>query len=350
MKTCNYLICIPRLCLGGAEIQAIKLANTLAKDFGYTVSVLLIKDSTPESRKLLHSSIELVSINKSRGILSSVGALIKFLLEIRRRKVKILILYLSQSELYYFLAYLLGMRIPAISMVRSKIVVPKSPINKLKGQLYGSVFSEIIINSMANFGPSAQFYGRLPKYLPNFVDVPSSITCNKRSSATIRLIYVARFIPEKNHLFLINFIQKYKDHNFELLLIGDLNAYFEEFLLAHIENVHNKVKYIKNTPHVRQHISQSDIFVFPSEYTEGCPNVILESMSEGVPVIVTSSQSELDLPCIHYESGNHLSLLKCVQDVIDNYSFWVRRGSDYLARIEQIRKFVICEVFANDRA
>jgi glycosyltransferase involved in cell wall biosynthesis len=345
----RYLIFIPRLCLGGAELQAIKLANCLTLDFGYSVTVLLIKDATPEARALLNPSIELVSIKKNKGYSSFFLALKNFISQVGSRTPKKIIVYLSLAELYYAAAYLLGLRIPAISMVRSQIVRPKSRLGRLKGKVYGSIFSQIFVNSLANFDHASQFYGRLPIYLPNFVENSSNKLSSPNPGVIIRLIYIARFIPEKNHRFLIDFIEEYASHKFELLLIGDDNKYFDEHLLNDIERLQPKIKYLKNISNVRQHISKADIFIFPSEYTEGSPNVILESMSEGVPVVVTSSQSHLNLPCIHYESGNLSALYKSLVKLLDDYQYWVDKGSDYLASLEEIRKFVIFEAFANDR-
>jgi glycosyltransferase involved in cell wall biosynthesis len=98
-------------------------------------------------------------------------------------------------------------------------------------------------------------------------------------------IYVARFAPSKNHIFLIEILKEIK--NFKMILIGDGEAK-EEFLnLVKKENLEERViclGYVKNeiVPH---YLKAVDFCLFPSK-GEGFSNSILETMISGLPVVI----------------------------------------------------------------
>lgn len=104
--------------------------------------------------------------------------------------------------------------------------------------------------------------------------------CNKR------LVYVARFIPLKNHQFLIRLIKLLPDY--ELVLIGkeDKNQTIRE--LARQEGVLHQITFTGTIAreYVFELLSECDIYLSPS-LIEGMPVSVLEAMSQKLLTIVS---------------------------------------------------------------
>ncbi|WP_455756634.1 glycosyltransferase [Sulfurimonas sp.] len=100
-------------------------------------------------------------------------------------------------------------------------------------------------------------------------------------------ITVGRFFEQKNHKLLIKSMQNI-DAN--LYIIGDgvltknIEKYIDEYKL------NNKVFLLGMKENPYAYLSKADCFVFSSNY-EGFPNVLLEALACGLPVISTDCQS-----------------------------------------------------------
>ena len=99
------------------------------------------------------------------------------------------------------------------------------------------------------------------------------------------LITVGRLSPEKRLYSLIDTLKEL-DRDIELLIVGDgveeqsLKAYTKE------QNLQRRVHFLGRVDNPFKYIKASDIFVLASE-GEGFPNVIIESMVCGTPIIST---------------------------------------------------------------
>jgi len=99
---------------------------------------------------------------------------------------------------------------------------------------------------------------------------------------------VGRFVPQKNHDFLIDvFYEIYKkDSNCILLLVGDgtLKAQVE----ARVKrlNLQNNVLFVGVRDDVHELYQVMDVFVLPSLY-EGLPVVLVETQAAGLPAVVS---------------------------------------------------------------
>lgn len=98
--------------------------------------------------------------------------------------------------------------------------------------------------------------------------------------------HVGRFIPVKNHRFVIEVFQKIHQikKNSVLLLIGDgelreeLEQYVDEL------NLNGNVRFLGERSDVEELIPMMDVMVFPSFY-EGMPLVVLEAQASGTPIV-----------------------------------------------------------------
>jgi glycosyltransferase involved in cell wall biosynthesis len=103
-------------------------------------------------------------------------------------------------------------------------------------------------------------------------------------------INIGSFVPEKNHLFLIDLFYHYllKYPNNELWLIGD--GELKKEIIHRIKNykLTNKIKLLGYRTDVIPLLKSADIMIMPSKI-EGLPGVILESLSCGIPIVASST-------------------------------------------------------------
>lgn len=102
--------------------------------------------------------------------------------------------------------------------------------------------------------------------------------------------YIGRLSEEKGVLNFVETIPYLLDRypNMEFLLggTGDLQKSIEQYLISH--DLINKVQTVGWIPHdqLPNYLNELKLIVLPS-YTEGLPNILLESMACGTPVIAT---------------------------------------------------------------
>ncbi len=100
------------------------------------------------------------------------------------------------------------------------------------------------------------------------------------------LLCVGRFSKEKGHAVLIEALQRQKPGSFSALLIGDgplRKSVEEQVRSSHLES---SVVFVGQMRDVRGYFAAADMFILPS-LSEGSPNVLLEAMSAGVPIVAT---------------------------------------------------------------
>ncbi|MFW0694305.1 glycosyltransferase [Aliarcobacter butzleri] len=106
------------------------------------------------------------------------------------------------------------------------------------------------------------------------------------------VISVGRLIPLKRNIDLIKafFELQKEDNNLEVLFLGDgilKNDLINECVKLNIEN---KVHFLGNVKNPFYYLSRSNLFVLNSEI-EGFPNVLVEAMTCGLPVISSDCKS-----------------------------------------------------------
>lgn len=129
--------------------------------------------------------------------------------------------------------------------------------------------------------------------ITNFVDTekfcPPAV---KETNNVTRILTVARIVPQKNVLRLLEVVKKLKDsgYRFKYDWFGAVTneEYYQQCLaLIHRYDIEDVFEFHKPTKNVVKEYQSSDIFCLPSLY-EGFPNVICEAMSCGLPILCSN--------------------------------------------------------------
>jgi len=118
--------------------------------------------------------------------------------------------------------------------------------------------------------------------IPNPV-VQTAVIKHPEVSTKKRLIVVARLTEQKGHSRLLD-IFKDLPNDYHLTIAGDGNL--KQAIADQINqfNLQDRVIMLGQVSNIVEVIAQHDLMVLPS-YTEGFPNVVIEALSVGVPVV-----------------------------------------------------------------
>jgi glycosyltransferase involved in cell wall biosynthesis len=120
-------------------------------------------------------------------------------------------------------------------------------------------------------------------------------TYNKKN--VYKIISVGSLIPRKGYDQTINAIGKLKEfNNISFIIIGDGSEKDKLLSLIKQKGLTDKIEFIGSCdqPTIVNHLKESDIFIL-SSHSEGRPNVILEAMACGLPIIATDISGNNEL-------------------------------------------------------
>ncbi len=123
----------------------------------------------------------------------------------------------------------------------------------------------------------------------NGVDIERFVNTVDRDLSEKSILFVSRIIERKGLQFMIPYMKRIHDETgARLTIVGD-GPYREELIRIATET--DTMEYIRfcgkltGEPLVKEYLS-ADMFILPSAW-EGMPNVVLEAMAAGLPVIMT---------------------------------------------------------------
>lgn len=132
-----------------------------------------------------------------------------------------------------------------------------------------------------------------------FSEKNNADTSRTKNTNIFRLLFVSRLIERKglqNFLPLLKKVQEECNRKIQLDIVGD-GPYREHLeMLVADSGINDMVHFYgqKSKKELPQFYGNADAFIFPS-LKEGMPNVVLEAMSYGLPIVMTSCEGSEEL-------------------------------------------------------
>jgi len=324
IKKTKVLIVISNLEFGGAQRQIVELVNNI--DNGkFDIHVCSLSEYVPLAEQFIPTT-ELHIINKKAKFDFSV--VFKLARLIRKHRFDVIHSYLFDAEIAARLAGKLSATgIKILGSERNANYTLKT-IQKRAYKLTGHLVSGIIANSQSGADYNAQQTGLVEsKYhvVYNGVDTKRFKPQSKQAvraalnidENTSLIGMFASFKQQKNHPFLIAALTelKHSHPDFKVLFVGDMlhgGLHGSDDYYADIKQqikqagLAEHVIYLGNCDNIEEVYPACDFTVLPSLF-EGTPNVVLESMASGIPVIATRV-SDNDKIIEHGISGHIVEL------------------------------------------
>jgi len=106
------------------------------------------------------------------------------------------------------------------------------------------------------------------------------------TNPTAKIVMVARFEKQKDHITLLKALAELKNYDWELLLVGEGPLITTCQQIVRENGIEDKVQFLGRRNDVPKILSQADIYVLTS-FWEGFPRSILEAMRASLPVVAT---------------------------------------------------------------
>jgi glycosyltransferase involved in cell wall biosynthesis len=277
---------------GGTEIATYNLAKHLAKR-GHEIHVITSHDEGfPKIDKADGFFIHRISWSRIR-IIGIFSFLVKFFLEIRKIKPDIVQVQDIEMGIAAWLPKKI-LKIPYVVWGRGDDVYKLNRFGRIRTRLILKN-AEAIIALTENMQINLKnIYNTDIYIIPNGINLEEYndiTTFSDRKTGSKNILFVGRLRPVKGIQYLITSMKKIHEEiqDARLLLVGENSQEKEGLTALSIQlGIQNCVQFVGMVPHekVKMFMQQADVFVLPS-LSEGFPNVILEAMACGLPVIAS---------------------------------------------------------------
>ena len=285
----KVLVFVTQLEAGGAQKAAFNLSNGLnAKKHNSQVVFLYRKNNSYQNE-----NYKLIRENKP-SISSLVSFIRDLILFLRDEKPDAIISFTYYSNILVQLSgYLLGIKIRIASQRNPSYSYPLVArfLDRILGTLnlysHNVMVSKTVLSSFDKYPPAylkrcIVIYNGVKEH---HIDLGRNALREKLNIEINRfvLINVGRLSDQKNQELLIKAIKGV--YGIQLLIIGE--GELENHLKLKASGLDVKFLGQVGPESVREYLKASDLFVFPSKF-EGMSNALLEALSVGIPVLVSS--------------------------------------------------------------
>lgn len=333
----NIAIFIPSIKSGGAEKQAVLLAEVLAGE--HNVHFISFYGTSNAS----HSNMEMLE-NSTVSIYMLHGSFWTKIKELRR-----ILINNSIDTVFNYLTYcdVIGCIVEKISGVRniyngirnSRLPIPKYIVEK-----YCSNFlaSKTIFNSYSGYEYFVNHGFRRDKGLviPNcFYKIATPIRRVDREVKTI--VVIGRFVEQKDYLSAIRTVAKLRDvrSDFEFCIVG--YGKLETQIRQWIKNygIIDITRILINPGNIPELLKNADIYLSTSLF-EGTSNSIMEAMNWSLPIVATDVGDNYCLVSNHengtlHKIGDIGAMVASLSALLDDVDLRIEYGMESNKRLEK---------------
>lgn len=185
----------------------------------------------------------------------------------------------------------------------------------------------LVANSEGLMQRAQGFESRYPiEVISNGVDVDFFQHAERKEKSTIKILFVSRLIERKGLQYVIPYMKQINeqvDKPVKLIIVGDgpyrdtLENICKEYQVQDDVLFEGK----KSKQELLPYYQEADLFILPSKW-EGMPNVVLEAMSTGLPIIMTPCEGSKELI---QDNGVIAPIEKFANEIINLCNNTVRR-------------------------
>lgn len=291
-KVCLF---IDRLYPGGAERVCVNYANELAR-LNFDVTIMLYNLSQKSFYDEIDPSVNIISLEKSDGI----QALFKLLLSPKEltsfdviiafnHQISLLLYFLKKIRPYKFILISRNVNNLSKDLISNGGNLKKKVTNLLMKRLYSRI--GLYIAQCESMKKDMIKLFNIKKHNIHIIYNPvaekfKKIECDK----TFDILFIGRLKPQKGIDFLSEIISKVNlgNRNVKVLIVGA--GELEISLFTKLKKQGVDFTHIENSKDVVDLYNHSKVTILTSLY-EGYPNVLVESISCGTPVISFNCES-----------------------------------------------------------
>ena len=171
-----------------------------------------------------------------------------------------------------------------------------------------------------------------------------------REERNLNFLYCSRLITEKGIIDYLSLAKKIKNkyNNIHFNIIGAYDDSTKKIIEKKILKYSNSkiVNFYGFQEDVRSYIAKCDCLIFPSNYREGFPKIIIETMSIGRPIICNSFPS-----CDTYISDKNNAIINFennLEGLINKTEYFINLNDDYKIKLS-INARNTAEIFFDDK-
>ncbi len=298
----RVLYVIDNLASGGAQRQVAELAIHLRKDCGADVSVLVYRPEDFHAERLLAAGVRLERVSRRSSLDPSFP--LRLAARIRSLAPDVLHAFLLNPAIWCLLALrtLPPSRRPVFVAGERSSLVAVSASHRLRQTLVFRGCDAITVNAermVADLGTKLGVSQSRIHYLPNGIDLSAWRAAAVQpppwplEPEQFHLALVGSYRPVKNHALVLDALERLgpdATRNWRIWFVGDPGGgqAFADALRQRIETnwLSDVVKLAPATPAIAALLARMHGILLPSTY-EGFPNVVLEAMALGVPVLAS---------------------------------------------------------------
>ena len=235
-------------------------------------------------------------INRVFKISSSIRIINKYL-----RTHKIDLVYTSTSTV------LAGAISAKLNKIPNYFHIHEMPNNKIYLKIMGPIISYlsskvVVVSKSVEDHWKKYFKNTFISLIYNGINFKSNRTDVKIKSSDFKILTVARLIPLKGHIYLINLARKLliKHPNLMFLIIGDTFKGYEDYekklkTLVNDYGLNDNIIFKGFKNDVSKYLQSSDILLHPSIEPDSLPTVLFEAVYSLLPIIATNRAGAVEI-------------------------------------------------------